>query len=102
MSSIPAIPPSRAGWISRRPWRVDMREHRLTALLLAPAMAIFAILFILPLVYFFVISFWRKVLFAMQPDFTAVNYGAVYDQHLATLAFTLALEIGRASCRERV
>jgi len=68
-----------------------MREQRIRALLLAPATAIFFILFVLPLAYFFVISFWRKVLFAMQPDFTFVNYGQVYDQHLATLAFTLAL-----------
>jgi len=68
-----------------------MREHRIRALLLAPATAIFLVLFVLPLAYFFVISFWRKVLFAMRPDFTFVNYGQVYDQHLATLAFTLAL-----------
>jgi spermidine/putrescine transport system permease protein len=68
-----------------------MREDRIRALLLAPATAIFFVLFVLPLAYFFVISFWRKVLFAMRPDFTFVNYGQVYDQHLATLAFTLAL-----------
>jgi len=68
-----------------------MRENRIRALLLAPATAIFFVLFVLPLAYFFVISFWRKVLFAMQPDFTFVNYLLVYQQHLATLAFTLAL-----------
>src|SRR6478672_3995115 len=91
MSSIPATPPSRAGWISRRPWPADMREHRMTALLLAPAMAIFAVLFVVPLAYFFVISFWRKVMFAIRPDFTFVNYGQVFDQNSATLAFTLGL-----------
>src|SRR5215813_6292233 len=88
---MPATPPSRAAWTSRRRWRAEMREHRIRALLLAPATAIFFVLFVLPLAYFFVISFWRKVLFAMRPDFTFVNYGQVYDQHLATLAFTLAL-----------
>jgi len=68
-----------------------MREHRIRALLMAPATAIFSVLFVLPLAYFFVISFWRKVLFAMQPDFAFVNYGQVYDQHRATLVFTLGL-----------
>jgi spermidine/putrescine transport system permease protein len=68
-----------------------MREHRITALLMAPATTIFAVLFVAPLAYFFVISFWRKVLFAMRPDFTFVNYAQVYDQHLGTLIFTLGL-----------
>jgi len=68
-----------------------MRERRTTYLLLAPAMAIFGILFVLPLLYFFVISFWRVLLFKLKPDFTFVNYGQVYDQHSATLAFTLGL-----------
>ena len=45
----------------------------------------------LPLIYFFVISFWRVLLFKLKPDFTFVNYGQVYDQHAATLAFTLGL-----------
>ncbi len=68
-----------------------MRERRTTYLLLAPAMAIFGILFVLPLLYFFVISFWRVLLFKLKPDFTFVNYGQVYDQHSATLGFTLGL-----------
>ena len=68
-----------------------MRERRTTYLLLAPAMAIFGILFVLPLLYFLVISFWRVLLFKLKPDFTFVNYGQVYDQHSATLAFTLGL-----------
>jgi len=68
-----------------------MREHRIRALLLAPATIIFFVLFVLPVAYFFIISFWRKVLFAMQPDFTFVNYVQVYDQHVGTLAFTLSL-----------
>src|SRR6185437_4668273 len=46
---------------------------------------------VLPLIYFFVISFWRVVLFKLKPDFTFANYGQVYDQHTATLVFTLRL-----------
>ena len=59
-----------------------MRERRTTYLLLAPAMAIFGILFVLPLIYFFVISFWRVLLFKLKPDFAFVNYGQVYDLSL--------------------
>ncbi len=44
-----------------------------------------------PLIYFFVISFWRVLLFKLKPDFTFVNYGQTFDQHSATLAFTLGL-----------
>jgi spermidine/putrescine transport system permease protein len=68
-----------------------MRERATPYLLLAPALAIFGILFVGPLLYFFVISFWRVLLFKLKPDFTFVNYGQVYDQHAATLAFTLGL-----------
>ena len=45
-------------------------------------MAIFGVLFVLPLIYFFVISFWRVVLFKLKPDFTFVNYGQVYRRSI--------------------
>ncbi len=70
-----------------------MRERRTTCLLLAPAMAIFAALFVLPLIYFFVISFWRVQLFKLKPDFTFVNYGQTFDLHLPTFVFTLGLAL---------
>jgi spermidine/putrescine transport system permease protein len=70
-----------------------MRERWTIYLLLAPALAIFGILFMLPLLYFLVLSFWRKVLFALKPDFTFVNYGQTFDQHSATLVFTLGLAL---------
>jgi ABC-type spermidine/putrescine transport system permease subunit II len=50
------------------------------------ALGIFGILFVLPLIYFFVISFWTRGPVQAQPDFTFVNYGQVYDQHTSTLA----------------
>jgi spermidine/putrescine transport system permease protein len=68
-----------------------MRERVTPYLLLAPALAIFGILFVLPLLYFFVISFWRVLLFKLKPDFSFLNYGQTFDQHAATLAFTLGL-----------
>lgn len=68
-----------------------MRERGTTVLLLAPAAAILGTLFLFPLGYFLVISFWRVVLFKMKPDFTLVNYGQAFELHLSTLAFTLEL-----------
>ena len=51
-----------------------MREQRTTYLLLTPALAIFGILFVVPVLFFFVISFWQMLLFSMKPGFTLVNY----------------------------
>jgi spermidine/putrescine transport system permease protein len=70
-----------------------MRERATPYLLLAPALAIFGILFVGPLLYFFVISFWRVLLFKLKPDFSLVNYWQTFDQHAATLAFTLGLAL---------
>ena len=44
-----------------------MRARAGPYLLLIPAGAIFGILFVLPLIYFFVISFWRVLLFKLKP-----------------------------------
>src|SRR5829696_3302853 len=68
-----------------------MRDRGATYLLLAPAALIFGTLFVLPLIYFLVISFWRVRLFKLSPDFTFVNYLQVFDLHLPTLIFTLSL-----------
>ncbi len=70
-----------------------MRERAATYLLLAPAALVFGALFVLPLAYFLVISFWRVRLFKLQPDFTFLNYGQVFELHLPTLVFTLALAL---------
>jgi spermidine/putrescine transport system permease protein len=70
-----------------------MRDRRATYLLLAPAALIFGTLFILPLAYFLVISFWRVLLFKLKPDFTIANYLQVFELHLPTLLFTLGLAL---------
>jgi spermidine/putrescine transport system permease protein len=70
-----------------------MRDRGATYLLLAPAAIIFGTLFILPLAYFLIISFWRVQLFKLKPDFTFVNYLQVFDLHLPTLLFTLWLAL---------
>lgn len=68
-----------------------MRDRRTISLLLAPAAAIFGILFVGPLLYFLVISFWRVLLFKLKRDFTFINYGQVFELHASTLVFTLGL-----------
>jgi spermidine/putrescine transport system permease protein len=70
-----------------------MRERAGPYLLLIPAGAIFGILFVLPLIYFFVISFWRVLLFKLMPDFSFINYGQTFELHLHTLIFTLGLAL---------
>ena len=70
-----------------------MRDRGATYLLLAPAGIIFGTLFILPLAYFLVISFWRVQLFKLKPDFSFVNYLQVFELHLPTLVFTLWLAL---------
>ncbi len=70
-----------------------MRERACHLSAAAPAGAIFGILFVLPLIYFFVISFWRVLLFKLKPDFTFVNYVQVFELHLRTLVFTLGLAL---------
>jgi spermidine/putrescine transport system permease protein len=70
-----------------------MRDRGATYLLLAPAAIIFGTLFVLPLTYFFVISFWRVQLFKLKPDFSLANYLQAFDLHLPTLLFTLWLAL---------
>ncbi len=70
-----------------------MRERSGPYLLLIPAGAIFSVLFVLPLIYFFVISFWRVLLFKLIPDFSFVNYVQTFALHLSTLIFTLGLAL---------
>jgi spermidine/putrescine transport system permease protein len=70
-----------------------MRGRATTILLLAPAATILGVLFLAPLGYFLVISFWRVVLFKLKPDATLFNYGRVAELHLSTLIFTLELAL---------
>lgn len=67
-----------------------MRSLRAPLLLLAPAMAIFMAIFALPLMYFFIVSFWLKDTFNLVPSFTLVNYVTVFDDYGRPLLFTFA------------
>jgi spermidine/putrescine transport system permease protein len=58
---------------------------------LAPAATIFVALFVAPLLYFFVISFWSVRARMLRPDFTFGNYRATWTDYGDTLASTLLI-----------
>jgi spermidine/putrescine transport system permease protein len=60
---------------------------------LAPATLIFAGLFVAPLTYFLVISFWSVRARIMRPDFTFKNYVATFTEYGDTLVDTLVLAL---------
>lgn len=70
-----------------------MKTLRAPLLLLAPAMAIFIAIFTIPLVYFFVVSFWRKDTLNLVPDFTLSNYATVIAEYGRPLVFTFAMAL---------
>jgi spermidine/putrescine transport system permease protein len=63
---------------------------------LAPAFLVFLGLFVAPLVYFFVISFWSVRARMMRPDRTLNNYIATWTEYGGTLANTILLALAIA------
>lgn len=61
--------------------------------LIAPSLAIFAIIFAVPLLYFFVVSFWSKDGFAMVPNLVLDNYVQTFDEYRRPLLFTFGLAL---------
>ena len=61
---------------------------------LAPAAAVFAGLFVLPLSFLFAVSFWKKTMFAVAPDFVIDGYARAIAEYwevgLNTMAIALA------------
>lgn len=82
-----AAAPATAAWLSK-PW-IDARIRR--ALFLGPATAIFLGIFVAPLSFFFVISFWSVKLYRVTPDFTGKNYAKVYQEYLDVALMTLGI-----------
>jgi spermidine/putrescine transport system permease protein len=60
---------------------------------LAPAVLVFVLLFVLPVAWFFVISFWSVRARMMHPDFTLKNYIATWTEYGGTLANTVLLAL---------
>jgi spermidine/putrescine transport system permease protein len=62
-------------------------------LLFAPAGAILAGLFAVPLGALFIVSFWSVRSFALRPDFTFAAYIKVWTDYAGVLGFTLGLAL---------
>jgi spermidine/putrescine transport system permease protein len=65
-------------------------------LLLAPAAGIFLGLFVAPLAFFFVLSFWTKRAMRIVPDFTVSNYVETWEKYAGVIAITLGLALATA------
>ncbi|MBS0563263.1 MAG: ABC transporter permease [Proteobacteria bacterium] len=59
--------------------------------LMGPAAAVLGFLFLLPLVWFLVVSFYRVQLFQMIPDASLANYTKVLADYAGPIAFTAAI-----------
>jgi spermidine/putrescine transport system permease protein len=61
-----------------------------------PATLVFVLLFVAPISYFFVVSFWRVRLFRLTRDFSIDNYVNVYTEYLGPIVFTFPIALGIA------
>jgi spermidine/putrescine transport system permease protein len=79
-----------------------MRSRLGPYLLVAPAAAVFLLLFVVPLAYFVALSFWQVKFYRLVPSFTLANYAQALTRYpdvglatalvaLATAALTTAL-----------
>lgn len=66
------------------------------AALMGPAAAVLGLLFVLPLVWFLVVSFYRVQLFQVIPDASLSNYAKVLADYAGPIAFTAAISAGIA------
>lgn len=62
-----------------------------------PAFTIFAVFFLIPMGYFFLVSFWHLKFYKLQPGFSLYNYVTAYEEYLKSGAFTLAISLGIAT-----
>lgn len=59
--------------------------------LLLPAIAVLGLLFIGPMIYFFVVSFFKVSLFNVVPTFEFANYAKVLSSYGAPILFTMGM-----------
>ena len=68
-----------------------MNGRPLPLMLTLPSAVIFIATFVLPFIYFFVISFWVVDYFELTPAATLVNYREMADRYVGVSVFTLWL-----------
>ena len=59
--------------------------------LLAPSLGAFALLFLSPIAFFFVVSFWEVRLFKLDPTFTLKNYVRTANEYFEVALFTFGI-----------
>jgi len=59
--------------------------------LLIPSMAAFVVLFLSPLIFFFVVSFWEVKYFKLHATFTLANYIRTYHEYFEVALFTFGI-----------
>lgn len=64
--------------------------RRLNPLVL-PSIAVFTVLFLTPLVYFFIVSFWEVKTFQLHATFTFKNYIDTFNEYAEVGLFTFAI-----------
>ena len=74
-----------------------MERRKLPYLLLTPSAAIFAGLFVLPFIYFFLVSFWSVKLYKVTPDFTLANYVKALTGYTDIGLFTIWMSLVTAA-----
>src|SRR5919108_935954 len=65
-------------------------------LLPAPAALVFVGLFVAPLAYFFILSFWTKKAMRVVPEFTVSNYIVAWEKYSGVMAATLGIAFATA------
>lgn len=66
--------------------------------LVGPSFGLFAVLFVAPLGYFFVVSFWQFRSYRLVHEPTLDNYAEVLRTYLPLLGFTLGMAVAIALC----
>ncbi len=65
--------------------------RRAQGALLAPSSAVYLLFFVAPIIYFFVISFWRVESYKLTPDATLANYATAFNDYSASFIFTFMM-----------
>ena len=68
-----------------------MNSRTLPYILTLPSAILFVVVFVLPFVYFFIISFWIVDFFQVTPAASLVNYHEIYVKYVPIALYTLAL-----------
>jgi spermidine/putrescine transport system permease protein len=65
--------------------------NRRSVILFAPALLVFSVFFLIPVGFFFVVSFWQLKFYKLVPAFTLDNYAEVYREYLHAGIFTFTI-----------